>query len=68
MTNTESKYVIELKNLSEEYDKIEQTSNMIKQKKLEEAQGIYASQNNVNLIAKLKGHKNSDPPTICYVL
>jgi hypothetical protein len=23
--------------------------------------------NNYQLIAKLKGHKNNDPPTICYI-
>jgi len=43
VTKNASNYVIELKNLSEEYDKIDQTLNNIKQKQLDKAAGIGAS-------------------------
>lgn len=49
--------MIELKNLSEEFDKIEKTLHNIKQKQLDEAE-VHGASLKGTLIAKLKGHKN----------
>lgn len=40
MTKNGSNYVIELKNLSEEYDKIDQTLNNIREKQLDQGIGV----------------------------
>ena len=57
VTQVANNYVIELKNLCEEFDKIEKTLHDIKQKQLDAAE-VHGASLKGTLIAKLKGHKN----------